>query len=322
MLDDDDTSQPSLERVLALLRRHRVRVALWCGLCVVLVAAVILLRGPTFSARASFVPQSRRNASLASGFAAQLGVVLPGQDQTQSPNFYSDLASSNLVLGAVADSGALDASRRKVSLADFFDLPKDAPPPITRARIIAELRSRLTPNVVQRTGLVELTVKTKDAVVSASILQRILGELERFNQGARRTQASAERRFTERRFDEVRSELNIAESRLVSFLERNRDFENSPVLRYEHDRLQRDVQVKQQVFQTLSQAVEQARIDEVRDTPVLSIIEPPTPPPVRDRRGLPLKLLAALAFGAATAAGVALLAVLGEDRRSRPREVL
>jgi len=321
MLEDDHASQPSLERVVALLRRYRMAVVVWCGLCVLVVVAVTLLRGPTFTAHASFVPQSRRNASLASGFAAQLGVVLPGQDQTQSPNFYADLATSNLVLGAVADSGALDASGRKLSLAEFFKLPKDAAPAVTQARIIGSLRSRVSTNVVQRTGLVEVTVKTPNPVVSAAILQRILGELERFNQGARRTQASAERRFTERRFDEVRAELNTAEQRLVSFLERNRDFENSPVLRFEHDRLQRDMLVKQQVFQTLSQAVEQARIDEVRDTPVLSIIEPPTVPPLRDRRGLPLKLIAALAFAVATAAGAALLAVLRADLRPMDHEV-
>jgi uncharacterized protein involved in exopolysaccharide biosynthesis len=321
MLEDDHASQPSLGRVFALLQRHRLAVVVWCALCALTVLVVTLLRGPTFTAHTSFVPQSRRNSSLASGFAAQLGVVLPGQDQTQSPNFYADLASSNLVLGAVADSGALGASQRKVSLAEFFNVSRDDSPAVTRARIITKLRSRLSTNVVLKTGLVELTVKTKDASVSASILQHILGELEIFNQGARRTQASAERRFTERRFDEVRSELNAAEQRLVSFLERNRDFENSPVLRFEHDRLQRDVQNKQQVFQTLSQAVEQARIDEVRDTPVLSIIEPPTVPPVRDGRGLPLKLIAALAFGVAAAAGVALLAVLRADQRLMGREV-
>jgi hypothetical protein len=42
---------------------------------------------------------------------------------------------------------------------------------------------------------------------------------------------------------------------------------------------------------------------------------------VRDGRGLPLKLIAALAFGVAAAAGVALLAVLRADQRLMGREV-
>lgn len=318
MLEDDAGTQPSVSQVLEVLRRHRNLVIAWCVLCAAVVVVVVLLRGPSFTARTSFIPQSRRNSSLAAGVAAQLGFALPGQDQTQSPNFYSDLAASDLVLQAVADSGAVDAARRRVSLADFFDVSKDAPA-VTRARIVNVLRSRLSTNVVQKTGLVELSMRTKDPAVSASLLQQILGELERFNQGSRRSQASAERRFTERRFDEVRAELNTAEQRLVSFLERNRDFENSPLLRFENDRLQRDVQLKQQVFQTLSQAVEQARIDEVRDTPVLTIIEPPSPPPVRDRRGLLFKLAGALAFGIATSAAVAVMAVLQADERTRAR---
>jgi uncharacterized protein involved in exopolysaccharide biosynthesis len=318
MLEEDVGYQPSVAQVLDLLRRRRRLVLAWCALCTATVLAVVLLRGPSYTARTSFIPQSRRNASLAAGVAAQLGFALPGQDQTQSPNFYSDLASSDLVLGAIADSGAADASHRRVSLAQFFDVSEDRPA-VTRARVIALLRSRLSANVVQKTGLVELGMKTRDPAVSASLLQQILTELERFNQGARRSQAAAERRFTERRFDEVRGELNAAEQRLVSFLERNRDFENSPLLRFENDRLQRDVQLKQQVFQTLSQAVEQARIDEVRDTPVLTVIEPPSPPPVRDRRGLLLKLGGALAFAIATASVIAVLAVLRADERARTR---
>ena len=218
MLEDDAGTQPSVSQVLEVLRRHRNLVIAWCVLCAAVVVVVVLLRGPSFTARTSFIPQSRRNSSLAAGVAAQLGFALPGQDQTQSPNFYSDLAASDLVLQAVADSGAVDAARRRVSLADFFDVSKDAPA-VTRARIVNVLRSRLSTNVVQKTGLVELSMRTKDPAVSASLLQQILGELERFNQGSRRSQASAERRFTERRFDEVRAELNTAEQRLVSFLE-------------------------------------------------------------------------------------------------------
>lgn len=318
MLEDDGGPQPTAAEVIGQLRRHRLLVVLWCAACVLLIAVVTLLRGPTYTARTSFIPQSRRNSSLAAGVAAQLGFALPGQDQTQSPNFYSDLASSDLVLGAVADSGVVDGTRHRVSLARFFDVDEKSPA-VARARVIVKLRGRMAANVVQKTGLVELGMKTTDPTVSAALLESILGELERFNQGSRRSQAAAERRFTERRFDEVRGELNTAEQRLVSFLERNRDFENSPLLRFENDRLQRDVQLKQQVFQTLSQAVEQARIDEVRDTPVLTIIEPPSPPPVRDSRRLVLKLAGALAFAIATACGVAVLAVLRLDERRRAR---
>jgi len=311
-MPDDERSELSIDQVTRLLRRHRVAVLLWCGFCMAATLAVTLLRGPTFTSRTSFVPQSRRNSSMAAGFAAQLGLAIPGQDQTQSPNFYADLATSNLVLEAVADSGVTDAARRRIPLASFFDLPDDAPA-VTRARIVSALRARVSTNVVP---------KTKDPLVSASILQRILAELERFNQDARRSQASAERRFTERRFDETRAELNAAEQRQVQFLQRNRDFENSPMLRFEADRLQRDVQLKQQVFQTLSSALEQARIDEVRDTPVLSIIEPPAPPPIRDARRLPLKMLGALAFALFVAGALAVLVALRDDlRRAPPRRV-
>src|SRR4051812_39315872 len=86
MLEEDAGPQPTADEVLGLLRRHRLLVIVWCALCLLAVLTVTLLRGPTFTARTSFVPQSRRNSSLAAGVAAQLGFALPGQDQTQSPN--------------------------------------------------------------------------------------------------------------------------------------------------------------------------------------------------------------------------------------------
>src|SRR2546428_650042 len=92
-----------------------------------------------------------------------------------------------------------------------------------------------------------------------------------FNLERRQSRAAQEKRFVETRRTEARDELQVAEDRLKSFLERNRDYRNSPQLVFDQERLAREVALRQQLLTSLSQAYEQARIDEVRDTPVITV---------------------------------------------------
>lgn len=55
--------------------------------------------------------------------------------------------------------------------------------------------------------------------------------------------------------------------------------------------------MQQQVFTSLNQAYEQTRIDEVRDSPVITVVERPEVPVLPDRRRLMLKGILALMVG-------------------------
>ena len=162
---------------------------------------------------------------------------------------------------------------------------------------IKRLRSSIDAKLGPRTGVVSLTVKAPRPVLAQQVTDKLLEELNRFNLQTRQSQAAAERRFTEQRLQEVQADLRQAEDGLQAFLQRNRDFVNSPVLQFQHDRLEREVLMRQQVYTTLVQAHEQAKIEEVRDTPVLTIIEPASLPLEADRRGLLVSALVALVLG-------------------------
>jgi uncharacterized protein involved in exopolysaccharide biosynthesis len=72
---------------------------------------------------------------------------------------------------------------------------------------------------------------------------------------------------------EAETELYQAEADLQAFLRQNRTFRDAPELAFEHSRLQRQVTLRQELVSSLSQAREQARIDAVRDTPVITVVE-------------------------------------------------
>jgi uncharacterized protein involved in exopolysaccharide biosynthesis len=144
----------------------------------------------------------------------------------------------------------------------------------------------------------------------------ILDRLNWFNLVTRQSQAGAERRFMEGRLDEARAELRTAEDRLQNFLQRNRDFRNSPELTFQQDRLARDVQMRQQVYTSLAQAYEQARIEEVRDTPVITVVEQPDLPIRPDRRGAARSALVALIAGGMLGTLIAFVMTVMERERA------
>jgi uncharacterized protein involved in exopolysaccharide biosynthesis len=111
--------------------------------------------------------------------------------------------------------------------------------------------------------------------VSLKIAERLLEGLNYFNLITRQSQARQERRFTEGRLEAARASLRAAEDVLQRFLQANRQFAESPALTFQRDRLQREVLLQQQVVVSLAQQYEENRIREVRDTPVITIIETP-----------------------------------------------
>jgi uncharacterized protein involved in exopolysaccharide biosynthesis len=82
-------------------------------------------------------------------------------------------------------------------------------------------------------------------------------------------------RFTQERLAAAHAELQQAERAVEEFLERNRSYERSPALQFEYSRLQRRLDLRQSVYVALAQAHEQASIEAVRNTPVITVLDHP-----------------------------------------------
>jgi uncharacterized protein involved in exopolysaccharide biosynthesis len=291
--------QLSVLRIVNTLLRHRATVVATALLFGAAVASVTLLKPRTYSASASFVAQGRSGASGLSGLAAQIGLAVPVAEGAQSPQFYLDLIQSREILRDVVDSNyavPTDTGLARGTLADFFAVSEPTAA-LRREAAMDRLRSRLTAALSPKTGVVTYRVTTQYASLTHQISERIVTLLNRFNLQTRQSQAAAERKFTSQRLDEAAQELRLAENRLLMFLQRNRQFANSPELRFEEDRLSREVALRQQIYTTVAQAFEQAKIDEVRDTPVITVIERPEVPVRPDRRHVVQKVAIGLVVG-------------------------
>lgn len=282
-----------------LLRQWR-RLVAWVIIGTLVAVIPALFRSRVYTASASFMPQGGDvSRSGLANLAGQFGVALPtGENPSQSPDFYSRLLKSRELLGSIARDTFVVSEKggKRIAFLDLFKIKGDSLKP-REEKAVKKLGQIVSTSVVKSTGVLELSVGTEWPSVSLAITSALLDAVNEFNQRTRKSQAAAERKFVEGRLDAASTELRAAEDRLVGFMTTNKQFSSSPLLTFERERLQREVATRQQLVSTLTQSYEEVRIREVRDTPVITVIETPSVASVPEPRGLLKSVLVGILLG-------------------------
>jgi uncharacterized protein involved in exopolysaccharide biosynthesis len=281
MTTERRTIFPLLE---ALTRRYRLVLGLPFAAAVV-TSVVVLFMPQSYASTASFVPEnptaSRLPSNLA-GLASQLGVNL-GSEASRSPAFYADLLRSRQILGDVLTAKVLEpGSADSVTIMSLYRVTGSTPER-RQDDGVKVLRNKITVGVDQRTNVVRVALEAPSPVAARAVLQLLLDRLADFNVHTRQSTAGERRKFIEERTASAEQDLHGAEQTLRAFYERNRQWQSSPQLRLEEQELNRQVTIQQELYLTLRREYETARIEEVNNTPVLTIIDHPTVPGRRSR---------------------------------------
>jgi uncharacterized protein involved in exopolysaccharide biosynthesis len=293
-----------LSQLTSFLRRHR-RLFVICLLVGIMVSVIAAFAWPrSFTSEASFMPQGQNRLSSLASIASQFGVAMPTGDAGRSPAFYAMLLTSKTVLSTIVQQRFQPSTGGEIALLDYLKAGGSGPDERTEVAI-SKLSRKISATVDQKAGLVRLVVTLRDPRMSRDVARALLSEVDSFNLKSRQGQASSERRFTEQRLAQALADSRQAQDALQAFLQRNRDFRTSPQLSFEYDRLADNLSLRQALYTTLAQAYEQARIEEVRDTPVITVVEAPMLPARPDARpfarfiamGLLLALIAARLLG-------------------------
>jgi uncharacterized protein involved in exopolysaccharide biosynthesis len=277
--------------------RHRWLITLLTLGGIITAAASIALSPRVYTATTLFMPQSR-SMSQQSSFFAQIGLQVAPADVSDSPQFYTDLLRTWEILDAVSRRQYTVASGRDSVTRDLGEwLGIVGPRGVRDERVREALRSRIETSVSSRTGVITLRTTMPNPSLAAQVAGALLDELSLYNRERRRSRAVEERRFTEQRLGEARAELRSAEDRLQSFLQVNREYRSSPRLAFDQDRLSRDVIMRQEVYNSVAKAYEAARVEEIRDLPVLTVLERPRLPVSPSGMANRKKLVLGLALG-------------------------
>ena len=145
-------------------------------------------------------------------------------------------------------------------------------------------------NVVENrmSGLIQISVRLEDPLISANIANFIGNQVQLYIQKENSAQSTIEKLFISERLSIVKKELEKSELELKIFKERNRGYEDSPELFMVFSRIYREEQAKQRVYLTLQQQLELSRIEEVKQSPILHILDYAIAP---SRKSSPNRLL-------------------------------
>lgn len=275
-----DPERITLVSILTLLLRHWKTLVLVPFAAAVLAVGGAIVLGRDHIAYSTIVPESSSgNSPRFAGLAAQFGVSLAPGGSGESAAFYAKLIRSRELLGELAlTEYHLSAGRGKGeaisgNLLDLYEVKGDSHEDRMKS-VIEHLLRAVSATVDRETSIITVATRARWPELAVQMNDRILTLVNEYNLERRQTTAAAEREFIEKRREQAQRELLEAEAELEEFLAQNRTF-NSPQLRFENTRLQRRVDLRQQVFNSLAQAYEQARIDEVRNTPVITVLERP-----------------------------------------------
>ena len=314
------TPLPIEEFSIVELRRGVARRWRWLLLAPVLAASLgaiaAALWPKTWTATTTFVPEQALGSNNAGilgalgGLGSLLGDAGGGASALSklkdgpSTEFFADVLTSTELLSETLRTPFRDPETPAVQrpLLDLIDV-SGSTPERRFGNGLRKLERKVLVNISRKSSIVNLSVTLRDPFLSAAVANRMLGLLNRFNLERRQRSSTEQRRFAEMRLATARVELDSAERLKQAFLESNRNYYASPRLMAMFDQLDRSLIVKEGILIGLTKTYEESRIAEVRDTPLLTVVDVATPPDRPLQRPL-------LWGGIASAAG-AILGLMG-----------
>jgi uncharacterized protein involved in exopolysaccharide biosynthesis len=142
-----------------------------------------------------------------------------------------------------------------------------------------------------------ININASEPELAAEINEAMIEELDSHQREYNNAKTSDTKQFIQERIIDTEKGLMAAEEDLKVFMDRNRRIENSPALQLEQQRLGREVTVLTGVFTTLKQQLETTKIEEVKESDYVVILDRPEVPLERSKPKKTLMVILAGFFG-------------------------
>lgn len=296
-----DNDEISLWGLASVLIRHRRLIGAFALVGFVFGLASGLLSTRVYTSRATFIPQgSDGGPSSVASAAGVFGIRVLSSSHAWGPPLYAELLRSRDLLEPILFDTVTVAERggRRVTVMELLGI--EAPTLPQRVDLgVRALAGKVAVSEEPALDAVRVSVTTEWPSVSLALAERLVTGVNEFNSKTRKSQAAAERQFVERQVADAEATLRMTEDRLEDFLRRNRVTAGAPQLASERDRLQRAVALRQELHTSWLKSREEARIREIRDMPVITVLEKPQLPIVGEpRKSAQKAVLGALTWGA------------------------
>ena len=271
---DKAESSIDMAQILSTLWASRKFITYAVGIGTLLAIIVSLLLPNYFRSTAVILPETDKSRlgqlGGLSDIAALAGI---GGAEGSLVKLYPTIIKSESVLKNVIYANYYSKKfKDSVNLIQFWDIDAKTPD-LMYELALRSIRDQLDVTMETKTNVVSLSIDSKEAQVSADIVNRVAAELDGFIRTKRKTNASEQRKWIEARLAEVKSDLQRAENTLRDFREKNRRVNDSPELLLEQDRLAREVQINATLYMELKKQYELVKIEEIKNVPIINILD-------------------------------------------------
>ena len=265
---------------VAELWRYRKKFVYFNSAVFVLVLACLLFFvKPYYESSVTILPDygsKETTLSQLSGLASLAGVSVGQGSPTE---VYQNLLTSEAVLAPVIYAKyKTERFPDSVDLIQYFRVKPDKslPPDVQkRDMFLKELKdlakSGITTDLDRMSKILTVTAKMPEAQFSADVVNNLVRSLDNYIRIKRKSFATDQLLYIEQRMGEVKDSLTVAEDNLRDFREQNRMVVQSPELMLVQTRLSRNVEILSAVYLELSRQYELAKIDEIKDTPIVNV---------------------------------------------------
>jgi uncharacterized protein involved in exopolysaccharide biosynthesis len=241
---------------------------------------LIFISKPYFESTVSILPEYGSKSNMLSQFNNLASLVGVKVGEVSATDIYQNLINSeSVILPVITQKYLTKEYPDSVNLVDYFGVKVEDKNPNIQKRLrelkVKELmlKSLVITDIDRVNKILSIKVTMPEAQLSADVANNILGSLDSYIRTKRKSYAIDQRLYIEKRLIEVKDSLNLSENKLKDFREKNRMILQSPNLLLAQGRMMRDVEIMQGIFVELSKQLELAKIDEIKDTPILNIKE-------------------------------------------------
>lgn len=266
-----------------LLWQNKRKFILFNLLVLILTTLYLLfIAKPYFKSTVTILPDYGNKSSemlgQLSGLASLAGVSVGDTPPTQ---IYQNLITSESVLSEVIyNKYQTEEFKQPVNLIEYFEIEPDESLPVElqKRKMFLKLyeefsKARLTTDLDRITKILTVTVEMPESKLSAFTANKITESLNNYILTQRKSFATEQRKYLEKRVEQVKDTLTFFEERLKDFRSQNRMILQSPELQLEQARLVRNVEIQQTVYGELLKQLELVKLQEVKDTPVVNVKE-------------------------------------------------
>lgn len=274
---------------LRMLYQYRFRILLINIIAAIIVTLyLVFFTTPVYLSSVFLMPDYGSKTSSLSQYSNLMSLAGIKLGEAKSSSIYNNLIHSEAVLENVINSYFLtEISSDSVNLIKYFDVePEESESPELEARLMfltvytKFIENILITEIDPSSDILKLTINMPESKLSADVANKIVESLDDYVRNKRKSLASEQRFYLEKRTQEVFDSLTITEEQLKLFREQNRVIK-SPQLMLEQGRLVRSLEILQATYIELKKQLELIKLDEIKDTPVINLREQAREPVIK-----------------------------------------